>query len=355
MDERAFDLATFCDRVGATPKERSALRQDLVRGLKDYYESHYGYDRYGAETVFMVQERMGQPYIYGFGLLRVLRDRRITPEVKIAAAETALDVVEYGADMGIPFGFFEALRFLGAYQALSLADLRYALTVTAGEQNPLQGLDRAVTQGFFDVLLARTDLPETERLFWSHSLLARHPDLGGASALINLVMGNDDLSIVGRLELCHAWMYFRQPKLTVETPYGNGERGVFVSDHMGFWVAHMPSWPSAAMMKLALIWRARLGENPSKLAERYVHYRDTYAAYVLAGVADVLAEFHNEIPKVSLISVIEVGVEVTTAVTRRRYYRLGAELLRGDYLERATRDTASSVRQWANLELQKRT
>jgi len=49
---RTFELADFCARVGATTKESNVLRQDLVRGLKDYYEALYGYDRYGAETIF---------------------------------------------------------------------------------------------------------------------------------------------------------------------------------------------------------------------------------------------------------------------------------------------------------------
>src|SRR5579864_5335462 len=78
VDERPFDAAAFYARVGATAREQSALRQDLVRGLKDYFTHLYGYDRYGAETVFLVPERMGQPHTFGFALLRILHDRRLS-------------------------------------------------------------------------------------------------------------------------------------------------------------------------------------------------------------------------------------------------------------------------------------
>ena len=78
MEERPFDAAAFYARVGATPREQAALRQDVVRGLKDYFVHLYGYDRYGAETVFLVPEWMGHPYTFGFALLRLLHDRRIT-------------------------------------------------------------------------------------------------------------------------------------------------------------------------------------------------------------------------------------------------------------------------------------
>jgi len=78
LRQARFDFAVFCGSIGSIPKERNPLRQDLVRGLKDYFEATYGYDRYGAETVLLLPERMAQPYIYGYALVRLLHDRRLS-------------------------------------------------------------------------------------------------------------------------------------------------------------------------------------------------------------------------------------------------------------------------------------
>src|SRR5947209_6156122 len=142
-------MADFCTRVGATTKEANVLRQDLVRGLKDYYESLYGYDRYGAETIFMVPERMSQPYIFGFGSRRILHDRRVSLATKLATARLALDMVLYGSDSGIPFGFFGIVAFLATEHQLSEQDLRYALVVSAGEPAPSRGLEKSEYVDFF--------------------------------------------------------------------------------------------------------------------------------------------------------------------------------------------------------------
>lgn len=355
MIERPFDLASFYAEMRATEKERAPLRQDLVRGLKDYFEVRYGYDRYGAETIFQIGERLGEPYIYGFAALRILHDRRVSNQTKISVAQRALDITEYGLDTGLPFGFYAILHFLAIRQQLSLQNLRYGLVVSAGEYNPFRGVEKPDFVGFFRWLLAHAAIPVEERLFWGHSLVARHGDQPGAADLANALLGADHLPVEGRLELCNAWINFRQPRISIDIPGPvSSLRESFVADHFGFWVAHAPSWSSQHMMRLGLVWLARLGADPVKLAVAYMAYRDTYADQVHGAVAEILAEHHRKITENELKTLIEKGIAMSGSIpTRRKFYRLGTELFGSEYLERATADTANSVRQWAAKQLQK--
>jgi hypothetical protein len=355
VDERPFDAAAFYARVGAAPREQSALRQDLIRGLKDYFAHIYGYDRYGAETVFLVPERLGHPHAFGFALLRILHDRRISESVKTAAASYALGSIAYGQDGGLPYGLLAAVHFLAQRDLLSTGEFRYALVVSAGEVDPFAGVDKPAMLDFFGRLLSRSAFSADERAFWAHSLIGRHQDQPGAAELINLLMGADGIPTTLRAELCWAWIHFRQPRLEVPVPSPDGTaRSRFISEHLPFWVAHVPSWPTLSMVRLGLVWLPRLGEDPLALAETYIEYRNAFAEQMHAAVAEIIAEHHTEMPEASVRRVIERGITITgSGPTRRRFYRLGADLYGASYLTRASEDAAGSVRQWAARQLQR--
>jgi len=350
-----FVLADFYVEIGAERKEEHALRQDLVRGLKDYYETAYGYDKYGAETILLLPERMHQPYIYGFALLRILHDRRISSATKVGAAQHALQVLDYGADGGMPYGLFAALHVLAENGRLSIGDLRYALVVSASDSDPFRGIDRAWMLRFFRWLVANGDVPAAERLFWAHSIIARHSEQSGAAKLIDVLMAGEETPLENRRELCQAWVHFRQPRLLVVEPdTDDTPRGALVGEHMRFWVAHAPSWPSSVMVRLGIVWLARLGENVFELLQTYIGYADTYAEQVHGAVVQVLTEHHGSLSEAQVKSVIEQGLRLTgSSPTRRKFYRLGADLYGVEYLERANIDTAGSVRQWAARQKQK--
>ncbi|GAC1466402.1 MAG: hypothetical protein NVS2B16_24550 [Chloroflexota bacterium] len=351
----AFDFGVFCARIGATAKERGPVRQDLVRGLKDYFESTYGYDRYGAETILLLPERMAQPYVYGFALARLLHDRRVGDRTKIRAAHHALDIIDYGADGGLPYGLFGALNYLTLQGDLATEDLRYGLVVSAGEMEPFRGTDKTEFVSFFRMLLGRADLPSGEKTFWGHSLVVRHRDQPGATELIHELLGCDDVPAEMRRELCRAWINRRQPRLDVPLPEPDiGFRSTFVAEHLPFWIAHAPSWPTWKMVNLGLIWLARLGEDPVELAEKYIGYVGAGSEQVHSAVADIVAENHAAMPEVRVKEVIERGIAISgSSPTRRRFYRLGTDLYGPEYLARATEDAANSVRQWAVRQLQK--
>ena len=66
------------------------------------------------------------------------------------------------------------------------------------------------------------------------------------------------------------------------------------------------------------------------------------------------AEYHGCMPAGIVKSVVEKGLSMRgSGPTRRRFYKLGADLYGAEYLQRASTDTANSVRRWAVRQLQK--
>jgi len=355
LARRAFDFARFCELAGASPKERAQLRQGLVRGLKDYFEATYGYDRYGAETILLLPERMAQPYIYGYGLKRLLHDRRISQRTKLAVARVALDIAEYGADGGLPYCFLYALWFLAHHGDLSTGDLRYGLVASAGETEPFRGMEKSEVLQFFRLLLQNAELPAPERAFWAHSLICRHRDQSGSGEVINEMLGQDELLLADRRELCRAWINWRQPRLDVSIPApGPDSRSLFVAEHLPFWVAHAASWPTSKMVFGGVVWLARLGDDPLTLAQTWIDYHGHGAEQIHAAVAEVVAEHAHAMPEQQVKAIIERGIAISgSSPTRRRFYRLGTSLYGEEYLTRATGDAANSVRQWAVRQMQR--
>jgi hypothetical protein len=249
------------------------------------------------------------------------------------------------------------LHYLAQHHRLGVDDLRYGLVLSAGAYNPFRGVDKPDCVAFFQWLLRNQELPALERAYWAHSLVARHQDQAGAADLVNALLGCEALAGQDRQELCHAWINFRQPRLAVDVASSDrSPRALIVADHMGFWIAHSPSWPSAHMVRLGLVWLARFEGVPEQLATSYISYQDTYAEQLHAAVAEIVAEHHPTMSRPLVKSLIEKGIAMSgSIVTRRRFYRLGTELFGPEYLHRATADTASSVRQWALRQLQHQT
>ena len=352
-----FDIESFYARVDATARERSLLRQALVRGLKDWYLHLYGYDRHGAETVFLLPERMGDPHIFGFAMLRILRDRRVSEVTKVRVAEWTLEIAEYESDLGPPFGLVEALLFLTVRELLPAVDLRYALLIAAVHEDPFTGVEATTAREFMQHLVDRGDMPPAERAFWAHTLLIRHREGMRAAPLIDVVLGGESLPGVLRTELCWAWVNARQPHLDVPAPPPDDSyKARFVADHLPFWVTHMRSWPKPPMVRRALLWLSRLGEDPVALAQVFLAASNPPDEQILGAISDIIAEHHTSMPSGTVKELIDEGIRLQGSIpSRRKFYRLGAELFGVEYLEKAADDTAGSVRQWAVRQLEKET
>jgi hypothetical protein len=351
--KRTFDVEAFYAEVGVTARERGPIRQCLVRGLKEYYESTVGYDKYGAETVLHLTRQLGVPQVYGFAVQRILHDRRISEDTKCRVATRALNVVSYGEDQGVPGTLLSAISFLASHGRLAAVDARYVLTVTAGDDAPVREMVKGEIISLLRWLLDCDEIAPSERLFWGHSLVSRRQEDAGAKEMIDLLLGHAAFPQSQRAELARAWIHRRQPHLDVEThDAGEEPRTLFLSHHLPFWVAHVTSWSSLPMMRHGLVWLARIEGSPIEIIETYFDRHGPYAEQLCAGIADIMHEHHAAMPVDRIKAIIDDGIATPgSGAIRRRFYRLGHELFGPSYLERASDDTAGSIRQWAQRRL----
>ncbi|HEX8917523.1 MAG TPA: hypothetical protein VF898_03390 [Chloroflexota bacterium] len=350
-----FDLAAFYAEVGALPKEHAALRQNLVRGLKDFFRSIYGYDRYGAETIFLLHDHMNLAHAYGYGAVRIVRDRRIGHPTRVASAARALSLIDYGSDSGTPYGLTTLLLYLARQDRLPVEHLRLGLIACAGHPRPFEAMDKTEMAEFATMVANHEAIPATEKLFWMHSVICHHGDRPGAGELINVTLGSDTTSPEDRIELCRAWLHSRQPRLTVEIPDDQEDpHATFVADRLRFWVAHMPSRPGGRVVQLALIWLVRLSGQCEQVIDEFQAFNGPHAEQLRSAIADVLLEHHATMAPDLIIGTVDQGIlNSTSGATRRKFYRVGMTLLGPEYLKRASSDTSGSVRQWAVRELTK--
>jgi hypothetical protein len=293
--------------------------------------------------------------VFGFACQRILRDRRISDATKAATARFALGTVRYGADGGVPFAFLDVLRSLATFGALSCGDLRFGLVATAADNAPFRGLTRVACLGFMQSLLGFDEMPSSERLLWAHSLLARTGDAPTSSDMVSALLRDERHPLESRLELCNAWLHCRQPHLLADVPTViESSRDAIVAEHMGFWIAHTPSWPTPSMVRLGLVWLAHQCDDVAELARTYVLYRGPFESEIKSAVIQILEEFHATMRMQDVEAVIEAGIGSTGATAlRRKFYGVGIALYGQRYLERASCDTANSVRQWAVRQKQK--
>jgi hypothetical protein len=97
----------------------------------------------------------------------------------------------------------------------------------------------------------------------------------------------------------------------------------------------------------------KLGEAPLAVCQRYLTPAriDTIGMALHQGVADVLRAHHAQLPPAEVQALVEHGLRIGGAPTRKTFYELGAELYGPAFMEQALRDNANSIRQWAAKKL----
>jgi len=67
---RPFSFRDFCRELRIPAKEQERISEAMAQGLEDYYLDVYGYHKYGKRPDFLINERMGEPLIFGYGAFR---------------------------------------------------------------------------------------------------------------------------------------------------------------------------------------------------------------------------------------------------------------------------------------------
>ena len=84
-----------------------------------YYYDIYGYDKYSKRPEFLIGERMGEPYIFGYGALEIIQHKRISKSTKFKVCQYVLSTTNLTYEYGVPYGLITFLGFLAAENELT--------------------------------------------------------------------------------------------------------------------------------------------------------------------------------------------------------------------------------------------
>jgi hypothetical protein len=90
-----------------------------------------------------------------------------------------------------------------------------------------------------------------------------------------------------------------------------------------------------------------LGADPLGVCHQYLTPARGEGLGLHQGVADVIRAHHPQMPPDEVRGLVERGLTMNVLPTRKTFYELGADLYGRDFLKRAKRDKANSIRQWA--------
>ncbi|MGH2521853.1 MAG: hypothetical protein ACRDH2_05040, partial [Anaerolineales bacterium] len=252
-----------------------------------------------------------------------------------------------------------------------------------------------------DWLIAKTDLPDPERLWWLWHITMHSEPPHICKALAEWVLAHPALPAASKHALCEAWLadaWAGQPPAqwaamqallqgdaeafaahatsaglpipeglptrdAIEADYdfaldalldGEGEvdEAPLLSLHMlrkmligplGF-VSITPS----ALKRAGVVALPRLGEDPLAVCQKYIATNSNYYADTFnLAVAELIRTYYTRMPQHEVRALVEHGLKVGSAPVRKTYYQLGAEMYGEEFMARAAHDNARSVREWA--------
>ncbi len=398
-DYHLFELDRFLAELEIPKGEHKNFRRCLTAGVKDYYLDIYGYHKYGKQPFFLVDERMGEPYIFGYGALKILENKRISKTSKLKVCRYVLDTMKPGNENGVPHGLVSVLGFMAEENELAELDfLKGMMVLEFGSielfrrSDWMNGVSKAALIALADWISSVKELPE-DRLLWWIWKWSMHcdnrPHLG--KGLANHWLEKPDMPAGLKKDLCWAWLLDEREVGSPPAEWllmdaymsGDEERieqvmldlGIepeqiplpdleelpvqerddafdFLFDPLDF--LHNYLLTPAYLKRLAIPALVRLGEEMDNLVELFWDTdRDYYTDALNSGIADMLEEFHEQIPPDEFRQWIDRGISYSKAPTRKRFYLLSMQFYGTEYLERALQDNAKSIRTWAAKKLKK--
>jgi hypothetical protein len=332
----------------------------------------------------MVEERMYEPYIFGFGAVEVVRNPALSVDTRLKVVAYTLGQTRPMEEYGTPHGLPVLLSFLAEAGRLDMPTFQSVMQIASLEGNIADDWEAAEVRNIADWLIAREDVPEDELLWWLWYISCRceKPQLG--RPLAQHLLDHPVLSASMKSRLAHAWLDGEDagtppapwraleamlagdeealkslmPELDLEKlleklqeqfppeELGTPSFGFFrtlLAGHLGGFVL-----TPAYLKRQALVGLVHLGEDPLDLCRNYLgSQRDYYANAVNQGIAEIIREYRAQIPEPALRQLVEEGLRVGAVATRKSFYQLGADLFGQDYWTRALSDNAGSVREWA--------
>lgn len=390
MRDIYFDLDDFFRVLEIPKKEQRLVTKCFTDGVETYYQFIYGYNKYGRQPEFLIGERMGEPYIFGFGCVRVVRQPKLSLETRVKVVRYMLADMQPPEEYGTPHGLPAVVSFLAGAGVLEPPLFRSLMFFADIESHNLfedWETDEAIMLS--DWVIAKADIPRSERLWWLWYIGVHCEAHHIGRKVVQYWMGHPALPTADKRTLCFSWLEEDAP---IEPPdewlaleaelFGEmpGDPAELLSSPPDALPELAPDdeppdfMPSINFLRYALVGGARgfiltpayckrqalkalplLGEDALTLCETYLDSdRDYTADSVNLGVADVLREHHATLPPAAVRNLIERGTRIGKVATRKGFYRLGADLIGPEYWERARADNAKSIRTWAIKQVARR-
>jgi hypothetical protein len=395
-----FDIKRFYQQLEIPPVEQKLVAHCLERGLKSYYNCVYGAAK--KAPAGGLRERMHQPYVFGFGVVEVVREAALSPETRLKAVGHALDQIDVEAEYGTPHGLPAMLSFLARADRLEPVLFRSVMIAADFEGALFEDWLFDEVHQLLDWVLERAALSAPEKLWWAWYIALHGEPPALCRSLAETLLAHRALTPADKRALCQAWLDDApagQPPAQWEAMQamlrGDAEAFVRYSAEAGMPVP-VEKLPSAAELEAdfdtaldalldaddgveppllpvamfrrmlvgpmgivpltplvyrreALFALAGLGQDHLALCQRYLDSArgELHAEAINLGVADVLAAYAQQMPLDAVRALVERGVAVTSAPTRKVFYQLGVDLLGEIFAVRAAADSAKLVRDWA--------
>jgi hypothetical protein len=350
-----FSLKQFYRKLRIPKNERPLIEEMMARGLEEYYYDLYGYHKYGREPVFLIGERLGEPYIFGYTAVRILHHQDISAQTKQRVAEYTLAITRPGDEYGVPHGLLVAVSYLAAGGHLRGRHLASAIRSLAGEQDVFVDSTKEDTTALADGIIADRTLPLEERLDLLYFLLARCQfAFALGKEMLERVLETLALPQGQKKTLC-TWLIHGREDLRREgfkllEALVRGERP---EDFTGLTVARFGLVPDY-LKRRAIVGLAQVESNPAAVARRYLGAGERYDAEPFdQAVADIIEAFHEEMRPAEVREMVEQGTRAGAFQTRLRFYQLGLKLYGPEFIRPALEDRSSKIRKWAGKQVQK--
>ncbi len=393
-----FDLDQFLYGLEIPPKEHPHIRRALSQGLGQYFYDMHGRFEHGKQPANLIPSHMGVPFTFGYGVLAVLDHKQISQDTKIKICEYALSTINPLFEDGLPYGLVTLLGYLAETDNLPLPIFQLGMiTLEFGGIGGFGrfmwhfGTRREAVLTLLNWLIVHPDIPADEKLFWAWRWsLESEDDPHLVKAVANAWLTHSDVPVESKQQLCWAWLRgtkevgtppqtwqimdsfmsgdrekFDQLVAGMDNTTGipfpdlippsldDGDTGSILQLLQGL---RNSSLIPAPLKRLAIPALARLGDDPQTIADMLWGSGD-YDFYIEAihcGIADLLQEFQAQIPPAELRRLVERGLNFSRVTVRKTFHMLAQELYGDEYLPQAQKDTAKSLRTWAEKQMRKK-
>lgn len=349
-----FSLKRFYRKLRIPKSERPLIEGMMAKGLEKYYYDLYGYHKYGKEPVFLIGERLGEPYIFGYAAVRILHHQDISARTKQRVAEYTLAITRPGEEYGVPHGLLAAIGYLAAEGRLHGHRLASAIRSLDGEQDIFVGSTKEDTIALTDGIIADRELPVEERLELLYFLLARcEYTFALGKEMLRQALETTALSWEQKRTLCtwliHGREDLRRAGFSLLEALMRGEGPEAFGRLSGAQFGLVPDY----LKRAAIVGLVQVKGDPAAVARRYLGAGGRYDARPFdQAVADIIETFHEEMPPAEAREMVEQGARAGAFQTRLRFYQLGLKLYGPEFIRPALEDRSSKVRKWAGKHLQ---